>query len=211
MRVALYTRVSTPDQSAEMQTQELLDYVSRRGWEVVRSYDDVSSGTKVRRSGFDQLMKDARRRRFDCVLVWKLDRFGRSLLHALNSIQELDSCGVRFIAVTQGLDTDQSNPAARLLLHVLGAAAEFERTLIVERSRAGQARYRKDYEAGKVGKTVQSRSGKNLPPHRPKRIFDREKVRRLRSEGMSLRQIADEMGIGLGTVTRTLSKERGRN
>jgi DNA invertase Pin-like site-specific DNA recombinase len=83
---------------------------------------------------------------------------------------------------------------------------EFERSLILERSQAGQARYRRDYEAGKVGKGVNSRSGKNLPPHRPKKIFDREQVIRLRQQGLSLRKIADRMDLGLGTVTRTLQE-----
>jgi DNA invertase Pin-like site-specific DNA recombinase len=149
-------------------------------------------------------MEVARLRRFDCVCVWKLDLFERSLVNCLNNLQALERYGVRFIAVTQGLDTDHRNPVARFMLQVLGAAAEFERTLIVERSRAGQARYRRDYEAGRVGKTVHSRSGKNLPPHRPKKIFDREQVVKLRQQGLPLRRIAERLGLGLGTVIRTL-------
>jgi DNA invertase Pin-like site-specific DNA recombinase len=187
-----------------LQVRELEEYAARQGWEIAGTYSDVISGAKGSRPGLDGLMAAARRRRFGCVLVWKLDRFGRSLVDCLNNIQALESCGVRFIAVTQGLDTDQRNPASRFLLQVLGAAAEFERSLIVERSRAGQARYRRDYEAGKVGKTVNSRSGKNLPPHRPRKVFDRRKVAELRSRGLSLRRIAQKMGIGLGTVTRAL-------
>ncbi len=210
MKVALYTRVSTPDQNPELQLQELRDYAARQGWEVVEPYQDVISGTKARRPGLDRLMADARLRKFDSVLVWKLDRFGRSLVECLNSIQALDGYGVRFIAVTQALDTDQRNPASRLLVHVLAATAEFERSLILERSQAGQARYRRDYEAGKVGKTVHSRSGKNLPPHRPKKIFDREEVVRLRRQGFSLRQIAESLNLGLGTVTRAL-QERSKS
>lgn len=124
-------------------------------------------------------------------------------MDCLNNLQ-LERYGVRFIVVTQGLDTDQNNPVSRFMLQVLGAAAEFERTLIVERSRAGQARYRRDYEAGKVGKTVHSRSGNDLPPHRPKKIFDREEVVQLRRRGLSLRQIAERMNLGLGTVGRAL-------
>ena len=92
------------------------------------------------------------------------------------------------------------------MLQVLGAAAEFERSLILERSQAGQARYRRDFEAGKVGKTVHSRSGKNLPPHRPKKIFDREQVVKLRQQGLSLRKIAERLDLRLGTVTRTLQE-----
>jgi putative DNA-invertase from lambdoid prophage Rac len=202
--------VSTPDQNPELQLQELRDYAARQGWEVVERYHDVISGTKARRPGLDRLMADARLRKFDCVLVWKLDRFGRSLVDCLNSIQALDGYGVRFIAVTQALDTDQRNPASRLLVHVLAATAEFERSLILERSQAGQARYRRDYEAGKVGKSVYSRSGKNLAPHRPKKIFDRQGVVKLRQRGLSLRKIAEQMGLGLGTVSRTL-QERSKS
>jgi DNA invertase Pin-like site-specific DNA recombinase len=111
---------------------------------------------------------------------------------------------VRFIAVTQGLDTDNRNPASRFLLHVLGAAAEFERELIQERSKAGRSRYLQDLQAGRVGKTVRSRSGKNLPPYRPKKIFDRDRVALLRAQGLSIRQIAAKLGIGVGTTVRTL-------
>jgi DNA invertase Pin-like site-specific DNA recombinase len=111
---------------------------------------------------------------------------------------------VRFIATTQALDTDNRNPASKFLLHVLGAAAEFERELIRERSSAGRARYLQDYRAGRVGKTVRSRSGKNLAPHRPKRIFDRDSVAQLRAHGLSIRQIAAKLGIGVGTAVRTL-------
>jgi DNA invertase Pin-like site-specific DNA recombinase len=89
----------------------------------------------------------------------------------LNNIDELGRHRIRFIATTQNLDTDEKNPASRFLLHVLGAAAEFERSMIRERTLAGQQRYRSDYAAGKVGKTVYSRSGRNLPPHRPRKIF----------------------------------------
>jgi DNA invertase Pin-like site-specific DNA recombinase len=122
----------------------------------------------------------------------------------LNNIRTLEEDGIRFIAVTQGLDTDQRNPASRFLLHVLGAAAEFERALIRERTRAGQQRYRQDYAAGKVGKTVYSRSGRNMPPHRPKKVFDREEVIELRRRGMSIREIAKKVHLGMGTVARTL-------
>ena len=141
-------------------------------------------------------MDDARARKLDIVLCWKLDRFGRSLRDCLNNLWELDSHGVRFIAVTQGLDTDNRNPASRFFLHVLGAAAEFERELIRERSTAGRSRYLQDLKAGRVGKTVHSRSGKDLPPHRPKRIFDRDRVAQLRAQGLSIREIAAKLGIG---------------
>ena len=140
LRVAAYARVSRRDQNPDLQLQELHGYVQRQGWEIVETYQDVSSGAKTRRPGLDRLMEDARLKKFDCVLVWKLDRFGRSFMHCLNNIETLERCGVRFIAMTQGLDTDQRNPASRFMFQVLGAAAEFERSLILERSQAGRER-----------------------------------------------------------------------
>ena len=122
----------------------------------------------------------------------------------LNNIRTLEDHGIRFVAVTQALDTDQRNPASRFLLHVLGARAEFERSLIRERTQAGRLRYQQDYKAGKVGKTVYSRSGKNLPVGRPRRIFNREHVIELRRKGASIRQIGKQLGVGVGTVTRAL-------
>lgn len=204
MRAAIYARVSTTDQNCELQIRELQAYAERQSWSIAETYQDAISGAKANRPALNRLMFDARARKFDCLLVWKLDRFGRSLVDCLNNIKTLEENGVRFIAVTQGLDTDLQNPASRFLLHVLGAAAEFERSLIRERTQAGQARYRQDFESGKVGKTVASRSGRNLPPYRPRKIFDREEVLRLRRQGRSYRQIARSLGLGLGTVVRTL-------
>jgi DNA invertase Pin-like site-specific DNA recombinase len=204
MKAAIYTRVSTTDQNPELQLREIEDYATRQGWQVIDLYQDVASGAKANRPGLGRLMADARARKFDTILVWKLDRFGRSLVDCLNNIRLLEDSRIRFIAVTQGLDTDQRNPASRFLLHVLGAAAEFERSLIRERTQAGRLRYQQDYRAGKVGKTVYSRSGKNLPVGRPKRIFSRDRVVEMRRQGASIRKIAKHLGVGLGTVTRTL-------
>ena len=209
MRLALCVRVSTADQNSELQLRDLRAYASGQG-EIVEIYQDVASGSTTARPGLARLFADARTRKFDCVLVWKLDRFGRSLVDCLNNIRTLDANGIRLIAVTQGLDTDRKNPASRFLVHVLGAAAEFERELIRERTQAGRLRYQQDFDNGKVGKTVQSRSGKNFPPHRPKRIFDRERVIELRRQGLSLRQIAKRERLGLGTVVRTL-RERSKS
>jgi DNA invertase Pin-like site-specific DNA recombinase len=204
MRAAIYARVSTTDQNCELQLRELREYAGRQGWEIGETYQDVMSGERSSRPGLNRLMTDATARKFDCLLVWMLDRFGRSLVDCLNNIKTLEENGIRFIAVTQGLDTDQRNPASRFLLHVLGAAAEFERALIRERTLAGRLRYQQDFTSGKVGKTVYSRSGRNLPPHRPKKVFDREEVVRLRRQGRSYRQIAESLGLGVGTVVRTL-------
>jgi DNA invertase Pin-like site-specific DNA recombinase len=154
-------------------------------------------------------MADAAERRVNVVLCWKLDRFGRSLLNCKAALQQLQAHGVRFIATSQNIDTDESNPAARFLLHILMAAAEFERELIRERSQAGLKRYRQDYGAGRVGKEVRSRSGKNLPVGRPRRVFDRHRITELRQTGLSPRQIARQMGLGEGTVRRVLRASTG--
>jgi DNA invertase Pin-like site-specific DNA recombinase len=188
-----------------MQRRELRAYAQARAWQIVTEFKDEGwSGARADRPAFTQLMQDAATRKFDVVLCWKLDRFGRSLIDCLAAIQQLRSAGVRFIAITQGIDTDENNPAARFQLQVLAAAAEFERELIRERVLAGTMRYRQDYDAGKIGKERSSRSGKNLAIGRPKTVFDREQVSKLRSQGFTLRQIASTLGIGLGTVQRTL-------
>jgi DNA invertase Pin-like site-specific DNA recombinase len=151
------------------------------------------SGAKANRPGVDKLMADARQRRFDAVLVWKLDRFGRSLVHCVSGIQELSSLGIRFIATSQGLDTDESNPASKLLLHILAAVAQFERELIRERVSAGM----------RNAKAKGTRSGKAIG--RPRRIFNRDEVLRLRQDGLSLAKIAREMNVGVGTIARALA------
>jgi len=189
MRAACYIRVSTAEQNSALQVAELRQYIAARGWELVAFYEDTMSGSKSSRPGLNRMMADARARRIDAVCCWKLDRFGRSLVDCLNNIQTLEGCGVRFIAITQGLDTDQQNPASRFLLHVLGAAAEFERSLIRERVSAGMR------AAKKAGKAV----------GRPRRIFNRDEVRELRGKGMSIASISQQLGIGVGTVARTLA------
>ena len=120
MRCALYARVSTTDQNCEMQLRELREYIARREWKIAGEYVDTGfSGAKASRPALDRLMADAAERKFDCVVVWKLDRFGRSVLNLSQQIAALTSYGIRFIATTQGLDTDQSNPTqlAHVALH----------------------------------------------------------------------------------------------
>ena len=129
-------------------------------------------------------MQDARRRRFDAVLVWKLDRWGRSVADCVRSLQELASLGVRFLAVTQNLDTDESNPLSRFLLHILAAVSEFEREMIRERVVAGIR------NARTKGKTL----------GRPKRAIRRDEALRLRASGLSYRQIAARLELPFPTV-----------
>jgi len=164
-----------------MQLRELREYISHRGWKIVGEYVDTGfSGAKANRPSLDKLMTDAAKRKFDCVVVWKLDRFGRSVLNLSQQLAALTSFGVRFVATTQGLDTDQSNPTAALLLHILSAVAEFERSMIRERTLSGI------HAAQAAGKVV----------GRPKRVFRRDEVVRLRDvEGLSWRAIGKELGI----------------
>ena len=137
MRTAVYVRVSTVNgQSPEMQLTELREYVSRRGWEISREYVDHGvSGSKESRPELNRLMADAHTRKFDVVLCWKVDRFGRSLKHLVNALADLDAYGVAFVSLRDNLDL--STPSGRLMFQIIGAMAEFERSLIQERVRAG--------------------------------------------------------------------------
>ena len=185
MQAVLYARVSTADQSCQMQLRELRDYAARRGLEVVAEYVDTGqSGAKASRPELDRLMRDARTRRFDAVLVWKLDRWGRSVAHCIRSIQELVSLGIRFLAATQNIDTDETNPASRFLLHIFAAFAELEREMIRERVISG-------IRNAKI-------NGKSLG--RPKRVFRRDEAISMRASGMSWRQIARQLNVPMATV-----------
>jgi putative DNA-invertase from lambdoid prophage Rac len=204
---AIYARVSTMDQSCEMQLRDLRDYLTRRGWDVAGEYVDTGfSGAKTSRPQLDRLMSDARQRRFDAVVVWKLDRWGRSLAHLVQSIQELSALGIRFVAVTQNIDTDESNPMARLLLHLMGAFAEFERELIRDRVKAGVSNYEQAYHAGEVGKQRHSRSGKDLAIGRPRNLFRHDEAAKLREQGLSWRVIAAQLDVPLATLVRACSE-----
>jgi DNA invertase Pin-like site-specific DNA recombinase len=168
-----------------MQLRELREYAAARNWKIHAEYVDTGwSGAKASRPELNRLMADARKRHFDAVCVWKLDRWGRSVADSIKSIQELTSLGVRFVAVTQNLDTDESNPMARFLLHIMAAFAELEREMILERVVAGVKAARAN--------------GKHLG--RPKRIFRRDEAVRLRAEGMSWRKIAAELRVPVTTV-----------
>lgn len=139
-RVALYTRVSTDQQTTENQRRELAAYLTARGWTAAaREYCDQGvSGSLERRPALDELLQDARRRRFDVLVCWRLDRLGRNLKHLITLLDELRALGVEFVSIGEGIDC--TTPAGRLQLHLLGALAEFERDRITERIRAGMDR-----------------------------------------------------------------------
>lgn len=139
MRTAVYARVSTVDQEPENQLAELRRYVAARGWDAAVEYVDHGvSGTTTARPALDRLVKDARRRKFDVLVCWKLDRLGRNLEHLITVLEDLQALGVAFISLGEGIDA--TTPAGKLQMHILGAIAEFERGRIVERVRAGLAR-----------------------------------------------------------------------
>jgi len=185
-RIVIYGRVSTADQSHASQLHEVHEYCLRRwGSAAITTITDTASGTRTSREGLEQLMKLVRRGRVDVVACFKLDRLGRSLPHLAQIIGEFDSHGVAIVATSQGIDTNQDSPAGRLQMHVLMAVAEFERSLIVERVRAGQAVAR----------------AKGVKFGRPSTLWQhKEKVVDLLSQGFSCRKVASEMGLPLGSV-----------
>jgi len=140
MRTALYCRVSTCDQTCDNQLLEVRRYIEARGWETGVEYIDHISGAKDRRPALDRLIADAKRRWFDVVICWRLDRLGRNLKHLITLLEELQALGIAFVSLAEGLDA--TTPAGKLQMHILGAIAEFERGRIQERVRAGLARAR---------------------------------------------------------------------
>jgi DNA invertase Pin-like site-specific DNA recombinase len=140
MRAAIYARVSTIDQEPENQLQELRRYVDARGWTAVEYVDRGVSGAKERRPALDQLLTDAKRRRFDVLVCWRLDRLGRNLKHLITVLKELQALGAAFVSLAEGIDA--TTPAGKLQMHILGAIAEFERGRIRERVMAGLQRAR---------------------------------------------------------------------
>ena len=189
--VALYARVSTQDQDCALQLDEMREYTERRGWRIAGEYVDTGwSGSKASRPQLDKLMRDARAHRFDCVIVWKVDRFGRSVSNLLEALKLLESYGVRFMVISQSIDTDQASPTSRLLMTILSAVAEFERSMICERVAAGlKAAKRRGVQLG-----------------RRKLIVDRGRVRELKLLGKSHRQICSELGVSMGMVIRALKE-----
>ena len=187
-RVAIYARVSTTNhgQDVSMQTHELRDYCERRGWTVDGEYVDAGvSGAKDRRPELDRLMTDAHKRRFDVVAVWKFDRFARSVSHLLRALDTFRVLGIEFVSLSESLDT--ATPAGRMVFTVLGAVAELERALIVERVRAG----------------LRNAKAKGRKLGRPRVVVDAGQVARLRAAGLSWPKIARELGVSVGTVYAT--------
>jgi DNA invertase Pin-like site-specific DNA recombinase len=209
LRVALYARVSTLNhkQDPELQLAELREYVARRGWTVTNEYVDHGvSGSKESRPALDRLLADAQRRRFDVLLVWKLDRFARSLKFLVVSLAELAALGVAFVSLRDNLDL--STPMGRFTAQLIGAMAEFEKELIRERVQAGLDR-RKD-ELQKRGWFTSKRGNRCAALGRKRVSVDVAQIAALREHGRSWRAIATELGVGEGTVRRA-ALQRAKN
>ena len=190
-KVALYARVSTDRQDTEAQIQKLLEYIERRGWTLYKTYQDEGySGVSTKRPGFSEMRSDAHRRKFDVLLVWKLDRLSRSLKDLITTLEDLGSLGIDFVSFTNDIDT--STPSGKLLFHVIGAVAEFERELIRERVKAGLENARRKNK--RLGR----------PPLSENLLAQ---ARDLRSQGLSFYKIARQLGLTESTIRKRLNKE----
>ena len=182
MTAAIYARVSTFDQEPENQLAELRRYITARGWTAAEYVDKGVSGTKDKRPALDQLVRDAKRRRFDVLVCWRLDRLGRNLKHLIMLLDDLQALGVAFVTLGEGIDT--TTPAGRLQLHVLSAISQFERDRLAERVRAGLARARA--QGVRLG--------------RPRRHVDAERLAAV--AGLPDRQAARQLGVPRSTFQR---------
>jgi len=171
VKAAIYARVSTSNhgQDISLQLRELRDYIARRGWQIVGEYTDSGvSGSKERRPQLDRLMHDAKRQKFDAVLCWKLDRIGRSLKHLVNLLAELEAFGVVLVSLSDSLDL--STPQGRLMFQIIAAMAEFERSLIQERVRAGRIHSPSHAEVFRLGLEQSLPLSKRLDTFREKSL-----------------------------------------
>ncbi len=183
-KAAIYARVSTPDQHIETQLYQLRELAARRGFEVVQEYTDIGSGSKSRRAGLDALLADAHRRKFSIVLVAAFDRVARSVKHFLTVVDELNDLGVEFVSARENIDT--SGAMGRMFVTIIGCIAELERSLIVERIKAGMRRRRLE----------------GLPMGRAPLAIDREALVRDRRSGMSLTHVSKKYGVSRASVVR---------
>ena len=192
-KVAIYGRVSTNNhgQDVSMQTRELRQFAEARGWNFAGEYvDEGISGTKDRRPALDRLMADAHRRKFDVVVVWRFDRFARSVSHLLRALETFRSLGIEFVSLSESVDT--STPTGKMIFTVLGAVAELERSLIVERVRAG----------------LRNAVAKGKKLGRPRKLRNGTEIKRLRAEGASWRTVGRALGVAPATALRASVKAR---
>src|ERR1019366_6942159 len=198
-RAAIYLRVSTAnrtrpgdgfEQNPEVQEVPLRQMLQQRGWDLARVYSDRMSGAKEDRPGLKSLMQDAKRGEFQVVLVWRFDRFARSIEQLVLALAEFRALGIDFVSCQEALDT--STPMGKAMFTIIAAMAELERNVIRERVMAGMEYARR--HGTKSGNAI----------GRPKRIFDRGEVVRLRESGLSIEKIASQMRLSVGTVVRVI-------
>jgi DNA invertase Pin-like site-specific DNA recombinase len=191
MKVALYARVSTQDQSPDMQLKDLRTYAGSRGFEIHSEYVDHGfSGTKAKRPALDRLMADARKAKFEGVLVWRFDRFARSTTHLMSTLEEFRTRGIAFMSYNEHVDT--GTPMGQMLFTVVAAVAQFEREIIRERVKAGMANAKA--KGTHVGR---------------KHVVDVDKALSLRSQGHTIRAIALALGVSIGAVHKALQEGQG--
>lgn len=195
MRAAIYARVSTTNgQDVGMQTRELRQFVKRRGWHIEAEYSDAGiSGSKEKRPQLDRLLSDAKRRRFDAVVVYRYDRFARSLRHLVNALEEFRALGIDFISIHEGVDT--STPNGRLVFGIFASIAEFERELIRDRVKSGIAAARA--RGVRLGR----------PALRSFSPSDLRLLRRDRRAGMSYAGLAEKHHSSVFTTYRLLNQK----
>ena len=187
-RIAIYARVSTTDQSTESQLLDLRRYTRERGWNIFKEYvDEGISGTKDSRPALNELMNDAKKRRFDVVLVWRFDRFARSTKHLILALEEFKNLGIDFVSYQENIDT--SSPLGSAIFTIISAVAQLERDIIAERVKAGLRRAKEN--------------GKRIG--RPNISVDEGEIRRLRAGGRSLREIAQQVGISHTKVAQIIA------
>jgi DNA invertase Pin-like site-specific DNA recombinase len=193
-RAALYCRVSTVDQHPETQLSELRQFAANKGFQVVGEYTDLGySGARARRPELDRMMDDARRHKFDVLLVWACDRLARSTKHLLQTIDELNGMGIQFLSQREAIDTE--GPLGRAIIVIVSAMAELERCIIVERVKAGMRRAR--LEGRQIG--------------RARLDVNREQIIRDRRSGMSLTQVAKKHGVSRASVCRLVKEANGNS
>ena len=189
-KVAIYARVSTDKQKVDMQLLELRDFIKRSGWAVYDEFIDQGyTGSNTKRPAFREMMNEAHKRKFDILLVWKLDRLSRSLKDLINTLDELGHLDIHFISYDNNLDT--TTPTGKLVFQIIGAVAEFEKDIIRERVVAGLE------NAKQKGKRLGRPTISNY-------IF--EKAKELRKQGLSFRKIEKELGVGEGTIRKKLKE-----
>ena len=208
MIAAIYGRVSTEHQDFARQVEELHAYVARQGWEAVEYLEKESAKGGSNRPVLARLLADAQAKKLDVVVVWKIDRFGRSLGEMVENVRRLDDAGVRFVVTEQGLDTDKRSPLSKMLMHILAVFAEFELSVMKDRTGGGLKEYMADYRKGRVGagERRHSKSGRDLPVGRPRKIFRRDLAREMHARGMSFRAIAKELGRPATTVADAIGR-----